>query len=247
MTIDWWTLGLQTVNVMLLVWLLGRFFWRPVSAMIEQRRVTAQQILTDAEGKRNQASAALAEIEQTRAGFVKEREAILAAAHEAAERAKAASIEDAASKANSLEAAAKLAIEKEKIDAEKAWADRASQLAVEIAGRLIERLDGDAVRTAFLEWLLKEIRALPEAVRHAAIGKGVTLKAVTATPLTTANQEHYRTQIGEAFGASPEISFKTDPNLIAGLELHGSHLIVSNSWRADLAKILEDVTHDSRP
>ena len=28
MTIDWWTLGLQTINVAILVWLLKRFFWR---------------------------------------------------------------------------------------------------------------------------------------------------------------------------------------------------------------------------
>ena len=34
MTIDWWTLGLQTVNVIALVWLLGRFFWRPLAGMI---------------------------------------------------------------------------------------------------------------------------------------------------------------------------------------------------------------------
>ena len=34
MTIDWWTLGIQAVNVVILVWLLGRFFWRPVAAMI---------------------------------------------------------------------------------------------------------------------------------------------------------------------------------------------------------------------
>ena len=38
MTIDWWTLGIQTVNVVVLVWLLQHFFWRPVAAMIEQRR-----------------------------------------------------------------------------------------------------------------------------------------------------------------------------------------------------------------
>jgi len=29
MTIDWWTLGIQTVNVVILIWLLERFFWRP--------------------------------------------------------------------------------------------------------------------------------------------------------------------------------------------------------------------------
>ena len=69
MTIDWWTLGLQTVNVLILVWLLGRFFWRPVAAMIEQRRAAAQRMLAEAEAKRAQATAALAEIERTRAGF----------------------------------------------------------------------------------------------------------------------------------------------------------------------------------
>jgi F-type H+-transporting ATPase subunit b len=30
-TIDWWTLGLQAVNVLILIWLLGYFFWRPVA------------------------------------------------------------------------------------------------------------------------------------------------------------------------------------------------------------------------
>ena len=38
MTIDWWTLGFQSVNVAVLVWLLQHFFWRPVAAMIALRR-----------------------------------------------------------------------------------------------------------------------------------------------------------------------------------------------------------------
>ena len=42
MTIDWWTLGLQTINVLILIWLLAHFFWRPVAGMIEQRRAAAQ-------------------------------------------------------------------------------------------------------------------------------------------------------------------------------------------------------------
>ena len=90
MTVDWWTLGIQAVNVIILIWLLARFFWRPVAAMIEQRRATAQQILTEAETKRSQATDALAEIERTRAGFDREREAVIIAAHEAAEEARTA-------------------------------------------------------------------------------------------------------------------------------------------------------------
>jgi F-type H+-transporting ATPase subunit b len=246
MTIDWWTLGIQTVNVVILVWLLGRFFWRPVAAMIEQRRATAQRILAEAEAKCSQATAALAEIERTRAGFAQEREAILAAAHEAAERARTVRLEEAAKEAASLEAAAKTAIEKEKEAANKAWAQRAGRLAVEIAKRMAARLDGPAVHATFLDWLLKEIRTLPDAARQAVAASGGALEAISATPLDPADQERYRVLIGEAFGAHPQIAFKTDPALVAGIELHGPHLVVNNSWRADLTKILADLTHDNQ-
>ena len=177
MTIDWWTLGIQTVNVVILIWLLGRFFWRPVAAMIEQRRATAQQILAEAEAKRSQATAALAEIERTRAGFAREREAILAAAHEAAEQARTARLAEAAKEAAALEAAAKAAIEKEQAAADKALG-RAGQPACGRNRRSAwpRRLDGPAVRAAFLDWLLKEIRALPEPVRQAVAANGARSK-----------------------------------------------------------------------
>ena len=246
MTIDWWTLGIQAVNVLILIWLLARFFWRPVAAIIEQRRATAQQILAEAEAKRSQATNALAEIERTRAGFDREREAIIAAAHEAAEQARAVLLASAAKEAAALEASARTAIEKERDAAEAAWAERANVLAVEIAERLVARLDGPVVSAAFLDWLLQEIRALPALVRDAAAADGVILEAISATQIEPANQERYRKVICEAFGARPQITFKVDPALIAGLELHGPHLVVANSWRADLTKILADLAHDKK-
>jgi F-type H+-transporting ATPase subunit b len=246
MTLSWWTLGIQTVNVVILIWLLGRFFWRPVAAMIEQRRATTQRIVTEAEANRSEATAALAEIERTRAGFAREREAILVAAHEAAEQERTTCLAEAEKEARSLEGAAKATIEKDKQAVDKAWADRASRLAVEIAGRLAARLDSPAVRAAFLDWLLKEIEALPAPARHAATTEGATLETTSAAELLPADQDRYRELIGQAFGAHPQIVFKTDRTLIAGLELRGPHFIVNNSWRADLKQILKDLTHDNR-
>ena len=246
MTIDWWTLGIQTANVVILVWLLGRFFWRPMAAMIEQRRATAQRILAEAEDRRSQTAAALAEAGRTRAGFAQEREAILAAAHEAAEQVRTARLEEAAKEAASLVAAAKAAIEREKNAADKDWAERASRLAVAIAGRLAARLDGKAVHAVFLEWLLEEIRHLPDPARRTVAASGAALEAISATPLDPADEKRCRDLIGEAFGAHPQIAFKVDQALIAGLELRGPHLVVNNSWRADLTQILADLMHDNR-
>ena len=237
MAINWWMLGIQAVNVVILIWLLARFFWRPIAAIIEQRRSAAQQIWSDAETKESQATDALARIEQTRAGFEIERQAIIAAAHKAAVQARAAILASAAKEAATLEAAAEAAIKKERSAADKAWAERANLLGIEIARRLVGRLDCPVVSSAFLDWLLREIRALPDSVRDAVAAAGVTLKVVSASPIDPANQERHRTLIGDAFGTHPKITFQVDPALIAGLELRGPHLVVNNSWRADLARI----------
>ena len=246
MTIDWWTLGIQAVNVTILIWLLSRFFWRPIAAVIAQRRAAVQQLLTEAEAKRVQATDSLAEIERTRAGFGRERDAIVAAAREAAEKTRTSVLAAAAKETAELEAAARTAIEKERGAAEAAWMERAGALAVEIAQRLVARLDGPSIRAAFLDWLGQEIRGLPGPVREAAAAEGVVLEVISAVGIEPADQDRYRKQIGDAFGTSPRMIFTVDAALIAGLELRGPHLVIANSWRADLAKIRAELAHDQR-
>ncbi len=245
MTINWWTLGIQAVNVVILIGLLGHFFWRPIAVMIEQRRAATQKALAEAQAKRTEANAVLAEIERTRAGFAGEREAILDAARKDADRAREARLGDAEKEAQALRDAAQAAIAKDRKATDDAWADRAGRLAVDIARRLAGRLDGAAVRAAFLDWLLSEVRALPEAARIAA-AEGGALEAVTAAPLEKAEQERCATAIAAALGVDATIVFKSDEALIAGLELRGPHLVVANSWRADLASILAELAHDER-
>ena len=243
MSINWWTLGIQTVNVVILVWLLSHFFWRPVAAMIEQRRAATERTVAEAAAERAKATAALAAVEQTRAGFGQEREKILADAHDAAEQAQTATAEAAAKTAAGLIVAAHAEAEKAKAEAEKAWSDRASHLAVDVAARLASRLDGAAVQAAFLDWLLKAISALPGPERQTVAANGAALEAVSATALDATEQAHYGDLIAKAFDAHPQIAFTVDPALIAGLELHGPHFVVGNSWRADLTRILAELTH----
>jgi F-type H+-transporting ATPase subunit b len=242
MTIDWATLGLQTVNVLVLIWLLRRFFWRPLAGMIEQRRAAAQAMLTEAAAKRAEAEAAVAAATTTRAGFAQEREAILAQARTEAEQLKEASLADTAREVATLEAGARAAIERDQAAVDHAWRERANLLAVDIASRLAARLAGSAVQAAFLDFLCAEIGRLPEAVRGTAAKS--TLELTSAVPLDAAEQERCAAAIGAAFGAHPQLRFKTDPALIAGLELHGPELALSNSWRADLARILAELAHE---
>ncbi|MEB0233470.1 F0F1 ATP synthase subunit B, partial [Undibacterium sp. 10I3] len=73
-----------------------------------------------------------------------------------------------------------------------------------------------------------------EAERHGIAAAGVALDVVSAAPLAAEDADRARQQIAEALGAAPQFVFAVEPALVAGLELRGPHLLVSNSWRADL-------------
>ena len=243
MKIDWWTLGFQVVNVVVLVWLLQHFFWRPVAAMIELRRSTTEKALAEAKAAQDEAAAAVKAVAATRAGFASEHDAILAKAHAEAESASKATHDAAAKEAAAQTAAARAATAAAHDADAAAWTDHAGKLAVQIAGKLAGRLQGAAVSAAFLDWLVASIKAMPTAERQAAIADDGGFEAVSAAPLATAEQDRTRSLLAAAFGAQPRMGFRTDPALLAGIELHGPHFVLSNSWRADLDGILADLSH----
>jgi F-type H+-transporting ATPase subunit b len=197
MTIDRWTLGFQAVNVGILIWILAHFFWRPFAAMIEARREAAGRMLAEAEAKRGEAEAAVAEAVKARAGFAAERDAILVAARTAAEEESATRRAEADRRAGEIEAAARAAMAAERQAAERAFAEGAARLALEIAGRLAGRLDAAAVRAAFLDGLVAAVRALPDEKRGDAASAG-TLQIVSAAPLSPDEQANARRRIAEA-------------------------------------------------
>jgi len=55
MHIDWWTLGLQTVNAVILIWFLARFLFRPVADAIAGRQEAAGRLLAEAKAAKTAA------------------------------------------------------------------------------------------------------------------------------------------------------------------------------------------------
>jgi F-type H+-transporting ATPase subunit b len=246
MKIDFWTLGLQTLNILILLGVLRYFFWTPVAAMIAQRKALAQKTVTDRQALDKQVAAAEADAARIRAGFADERAALLKAAKAEAGRARESLLAQAKTEAAAVQTAAQTRLESTHEAARRAWSDRSNQLGVDIAGRLVARLDNDVVQAAFLDWLVQAIAALPAQARSTLADQVVALSVVSPAPLTEAAQVQATRRIGAAFGYQPQIAYSADPALIAGLELHAPHLAVSNSWRADLAGILESLANDQQ-
>ena len=243
MTIDWWGLGLQAVNVLILVWLLSRVFWRPVAAAIAKRKDAAKAIMDDARTAQDKANSALAEVTKTRAGIAAERETILAEATAAAETAAKAAATAAAAKADKLADAARRAIAHDTEVARKENAASAAALSVEIAAKVLAQLDTQAVHVAFLALLLEAIKGMAEAERVALAGTATGVDLVSAADFTEPQRAKITKAVSIALGGAPKLNFVTDAGLIAGLELRTPHFVLHNSWQADLAGILKDLKH----
>lgn len=241
MTFDWWTLGLQTINVAVLVWLLHRFFWNPVAAIIARRGEDVQAILADAASKQAIAEAAVAESATTREGFAAERDAILAAARTDAEAEKGAIMKAGEDAVDALHHSAREAISTEAKQAEKATNEAATTLGLSIARHLAARLKGPAVEAAFLEWMVDAISRMPSPDRQVLRRDGAAFDLVSAVNLDPEAQARVAAVVNAALGGTPAVTFRTDPALIAGFEIHSPLFVLRNSWQADLERIAAEL------
>jgi F-type H+-transporting ATPase subunit b len=247
MHIDWWTLALQTVNVLILIWILARFFFRPIADIIAKRQDETNKLFADAEAARKQAAAARSDAEKARAEVAAERDRLLAEAQKSAQSEKAKLLQQASQDVAKLRRESEAAIARDRAAAEQQVIDHASTLSLDIARRLLERLPANLALDAFLAALCGEIGKLPPEARAgfaAATTSGRPIEVVTPAPLSENETSQVRDALKQAFGQEFPLTFRSDPKLLAGIELQGHNVILRNSWCADLERIREELSRE---
>ncbi|WP_172332519.1 F0F1 ATP synthase subunit delta [Mangrovicoccus sp. HB161399] len=240
MSIDWWTLGLQAVNLLVLVWILARFLFRPVARILAERREAAAAVLADAEAARAAAEAARQEAEAETAALKARREALLAEAREAAGR-----------EAEALRAEARAGIGRERAEAEaqiarlresgqEEAAGAAAALAADIARRLMGRLPDSARAAGFAAGLAEALADLPEATR-AGLGVAAPLRIRAARALSEEERRDLRDRLAAVLERPVTLDVAEDPSLLAGLELEAPGAVVRNHLKADLGRIASEL------
>lgn len=246
MHIDWWTLALQTINVLILVWILARFFYRPVAVIIEKRRAAAVKLLTDASAAQAAVDADKASIAAARAGFAAERDKLLAGARKQAEIDRDALLKKATETAATLRAENEAVLVRERKTMEQAMVERASALAVAIAQKLLETLPPGLAVTTFLAALSDQLGALPpksrELLANAARTSG--LDVTTAAPLDEPQKAECEKLIEGLLSAKTKLTFHFDPALIAGIEIRSDTITLKNNWRDALSRIQQQLGTD---
>ena len=244
MTFDWWTLGLQTINVLVLLWILQRFLFKPAVAAIGRRQQELQHLTNDANLARQQAERERQAIEVEHSAIGAERDAALNNARLEAQQTAADLLEKTERELALRRESAQAQLSRERSEAERVLQQRACELAAGIVRRLLQRIPAERLDEVFFAAACAEIPAFR--ARHAALqDDGETaIHVATATPFDDAAQARARLLLGSALGDEAAVGFSSNPGLLAGVELRLNHAVISNNLAADLRDIMEQLQHE---
>jgi len=246
MHIDWWTLTFQTVNVLVLIWILSRFLFRPVTDIVAKRQETAGKLLADAAADCRLAADCRAEADRARAAIDDEREGLLAEARKSAQATRQQLLAQSSQEIARLRNEAKATIARDQEAMQEKIIYRASELSLEIARRLLARFPPQIALSAFLEGLCQELKASD--VRDGFMSAGARdqpIEILTAGVLPDDEIQAVQSALNEALGAKAPYTFRCEPAVLGGIELHARNKILRNSWRGDLARIREELSRDT--
>lgn len=150
------------VTFVLLVFVLGRFAWRPLVGAVEARERSIRESLEQARAEREQAEKLLREHRELVAQARRERADVVAAGQKDAERLKNEILEEARGQREHLLKQAEGQIRAEMRQARAELRAIAADLSIRVAERLVSRsLDGDAQRK-LVEDYLDELEDMPD-------------------------------------------------------------------------------------
>lgn len=223
MLIDWFTVGAQALNFLILVWLLKRFLYKPILDAIDARERRIALALADADAKKAEAENERGEFRHKNEEFERKHAEFLSQAVDEARAERQRLLDDARRAADALSAKRREALRNDVHNLREAISRRTQQEVFAIARRTLADL-----ATTSLEERLSEvfIRRLREMDGHAKEGLGEALKTTSAPALVRSAFEmpaEQRTAIqkalNETFTAEIHVRFETQPDLISGIEL----------------------------
>jgi F-type H+-transporting ATPase subunit b len=236
MHVNGWTFALQVANFLILVWLLNRFLYQPLTRSIDHRRQQIEGAFASAAGREQDAQQHQRMYEARLAGIDAERQRLLADAKAEAEEECRRLVVLARAQADEMRAAMRREAERERDAMATAISDWAIETAIALSGRLLSDLSPDAPTDLFLARTLRELHALPADRRdhlRSGLAAGARLVVATAQPLDAVAMARWQNllRVELELDRPVQVGFATDPSLVAGAELRFPDAVVAHSWR----------------
>jgi F-type H+-transporting ATPase subunit b len=223
MLIDWFTVGAQVINFLILAWLMKHFLYKPVLDAIGAREKLIATELADAAAKKAEAQKDRDEFQHKNEEFDQQRAALLTKATDEAKAQGARLIDEAGKAADALSAKRQEALKSEAHNLDQAIARRTSQEVFAITRKALADLATTTLEERMGEVFTRRLRQLNGG------GKTCIAEALKTSPdpavvrstfeVPPEQRAAIQNSLNETFSAEVRVRFETAPDLVSGIEL----------------------------
>ncbi|HTO52379.1 MAG TPA: F0F1 ATP synthase subunit delta [Myxococcota bacterium] len=223
MLIDWFTVGAQALNFVVLVWLLKRFLYGPILDAIDAREKRIAGQLADAGAKAAEARQERAEFEHKNEEFERQRAALMSRVADEASAERRRLLDEARKAADALTAKRMEALRNDAQSLNQTISRRAQTEVFAIARKLLSDLAGTSLEERLGAVFTRRLRELDgEAKKHLAEAlktESDPARVRSAFDLPVEQRTAIQKALNEAFSAEVRVQFETAPELVSGIEL----------------------------
>ena len=230
MLIDWFTVGAQALNFVVLVWLMKRFLYKPILQAIDTREKKIAAELVEAVSQKAEAEKERAELQRKQASLDDQRAALMKEATDAAAAERTRLLGAARQAADALAAKRQDALRADAQNQGQAIRRRTQEEVFAIARKAL----GDLATTSLEERLgdvftrrLREMGGQDKARLAKALKANLEPTLVrSAFDLPEKERATIRNAVNETFSADIRLRFEAAPGLVCGIELTTSGMKV---------------------
>jgi F-type H+-transporting ATPase subunit b len=235
--IDWFTVGAQAVNFLILVWLLRRYLYRPVLAAIDARRQKIAARIADAAAQETKAQLAGALLSQRSEAFDHDRESLMQKAAEAGAVERQRLREAARQESLTLRASLARTLATERAELGRQLSMRTQAEVFAMARKALTDLAGVSLEERMIDVFIARLASADVDVIPARVA--LVRSAFAPTP---GGQTKIESAVRKHLGANVEVRFATAPELICGVELTADGVKLAWSVSSYLASLAQDVS-----
>ena len=223
MLIDWFTVGAQALNFLILVWLMKRYLYQPILHAIDAREKRIAAELADADARKAEARKERDEFLHKNEVFDQERAALLSKATDEARAERQRLFEEARKAADALAAKRMETVRHDARNLGQAIRLRAQEEVFAIARKALEDLATTSLEERVGEVFTRRLREM-DGQTKAGLAKALETAdepalVRSAFDLPAEQRAAIQNAVNETFSAAITLRFETAPELVSGIAL----------------------------
>ena len=223
MLIDWFTVGAQTLNFLILVWLMKRFLYQPILHAIDEREKRIAAELADATAKQAAAQKERDDFQKKNEELDGQRAALMSKATDDAKTERQRLLEDARKAADALTAKRQELLKREQQNLNDQITRRTQDEVFAIARKALADLATTSLEERISEVFTRRLHGMDDSAKGVLGGALKTTSDAalvrSAFELSDGQRAAIQNAVNETFSADVRLQFESTPDLISGIEL----------------------------